>query len=240
MSMDEKDLKFDRKKHVCYSPKAKGIIQTRLLARYPKSKAEKLWEKIQLQYIDFLKDLPYLGGKNNPHNATAGTYDCIALFAYYEVLERKPSIEEIYEMNNEMLLPSFKILGRIVNLNHQLWQRILNLAFTATAKRDAKDAAQGVMGYLMNCAPYDKESGICYQFKRCPIAEFAKAHGYLSIMPAICNGDYPVMELLHGKLIRRHTCANGDVCDYRIVGDKNSAASEHMRKTDEKGYWYND
>lgn len=60
-----------------------------------------LWEKIQLKYVEYLQTLPYLGR----------TYDCIALFAYYEILDRKPSIQEIYEMNNEILLPPFRNLG---------------------------------------------------------------------------------------------------------------------------------
>ena len=47
----------------------------------------------------FLKDIPYLGGKKNTHNGVGGTYDCIMLFAYYEVLAPKPSINELYEMN---------------------------------------------------------------------------------------------------------------------------------------------
>ena len=35
------------------------------------------------------------------------------------------------------------------------------------------------------------------------------------------------------------TC-NADVCDYWIVGDESEAAKAHPKKTDDKGYWYND
>ena len=72
----------------------------------------------------------------------------------------------------------------------------------------------------MQTEPFDPKTGIHYRFEQCPIAEFAKAHDLLEIMPAICNGDYPAMELLHAGLIRTTTCANGNVCDYWIVGDK--------------------
>ena len=41
-------------------------------------------------------------------------------------------------------------------------------------------------------------------------------------------------------MIRKHTCANSNVCDYWIVGDKSEATKEHPKKTDEKEYWYND
>ena len=92
----------------------------------------------------------------------------------------------------------------------------------------------------MKVEPYDKNIGPKYIFERCPIAEFAKAHGYLDIMPAICNSDYPAMEMIHSHLIRKHTCANSDICDYWIVGDGSEAAKEHPKKIDDKGYWYND
>jgi hypothetical protein len=83
--MNEKKLNFDRKKHVCYSKKVKGIILEHLQLHYSTDKVNELFEKIQLQYVEFLKVLPYLGGKKCTHNGTGGTYDCIAIFAYYEV-----------------------------------------------------------------------------------------------------------------------------------------------------------
>ena len=86
--------------------------------------------------------------------------------------------------------------------------------------------------------PYSKD-GVRYHFDRCPVAEFAKAHGYLNIMPAFCNCDYPAMEYINAALIRKHTCANSDVCDYLIVGDESKTAKEHPKETDEQGYWYN-
>lgn len=54
---------------------------------YSEEEAKELWERIQLKYVEFLKDLPYLGGKKWVHNGAGGTYDCIAIFAYYEVQE---------------------------------------------------------------------------------------------------------------------------------------------------------
>lgn len=42
---------------------------------------------------------------------------------------------------------------------------------------------------------------LLYRFDRCPIAEFAKTHGYLDIMPAFYNSDYPAMECINAALI---------------------------------------
>lgn len=136
--MDEKSLNYDRKKHVCYSKKVKEVIQEHLHMHYSTEEAMELWEKIQLQYVEFLKDLPYLGGKRCTHNGVGGTYDCIAIFAYYEVQDQKPSVEELYEMNNQTFLPSFKILGKIVNANKPFLLRLMNVVFVSTAKKDRK------------------------------------------------------------------------------------------------------
>lgn len=238
--MKEKDLNFDRKKHICYSKRVKKIINEYLLRHYSETESKNKWEKIQLQYVEFLKDLPYLGGKKSGHNGTGGTYDCIAIFAYYEVLKEKTSINELYEMNNKTFLPSFQALGKIVNANSPIMLRILNMAFVSTAKKDSKNSDERPTGYIMNAEPFDKNRGIYYQFERCPIAEFAKKHNYLDIMPAFCNGDYPALEYIHAGLIRKHTCANSNICDYLIVGDKSPLLKEHQRKVDEKGYWYNE
>lgn len=238
--MDEKSLNYDRKKHVCYSKKVKEVIQEHLHMHYSAEEAMEFWEKIQLQYVEFLKDLPYLGGKRCTHNGVGGTYDCIAIFAYYEVQDQKPSVEELYEMNNQTFLPSFEFLGKIVNANKPFLLRLMNVAFVSTAKKDSKNLEKDPNGYIMKVEPYDKEKGIHYRFDRCPIAEFAKAHNYLDLMPAFCNGDYPAMNLMHAGLIRKHTCANSNTCDYWIVGDQSPYLKEHPRKKDEDGYWYND
>lgn len=239
--MKEKELPFDRKKHVCYSGKVKKVIQEHLRMHYPPREAAALWEKIQLQYVDFLRDLPYLGGKSCAHNRTGGTYDCIALFAYYEVQEEKPSLDELYEMNNETFLPAFETLGKwkFVNANHPLLLRLLHRSFVSAARKDNKLAPKMPTGYIMEVEPYDKQLGIRYQFRRCPIAEFAKAHDYLDIMPAFCNGDYPAMALMQAGLIRKQTCANSDHCDFWIVGSQSPYLEQYQRKIDEKGYWYN-
>lgn len=207
---------------------------------YPEEEAGKLWEKIQLQYVEFLKDFPYQGGKKNTHNGTGGTYDCIAIFAYYETLEPKPSVEELYEMNNQTFLPGFERLGKIVNVNHPILLHLMNFVFLMAAKKDRKHSEERPTGFIMKVAPYDKKMGIRYQFDRCPIAEFAKEHCYLDLMPAFCNGDYLAMKLMHAGLIRKHTCANSNICDYWIVGDESGYLKEHPRKTDERGFWYNE
>ena len=237
--MEEKELRFDRNKHVCYSKEMKAVLLRSIRQHTSPEHAEQLWEKTQRQYEVFLKDLPYLGGKACTHNRAGGTYDCIAVFAYYEAAEEKPSLQELSDILNAVLLPPFQRLGKLVNVNRPFLLPLMGKIFTSVAKKDNALADRCPTGYLMQTEPYDKKTGVQYRFTRCPIAEFAKAHGYLDLMPAFCNGDYPAMAALHAGLIRGSTCANGDFCDYWIVGDKLPFLQQHPMQTDEKRYFYN-
>lgn len=53
--------------------------------------------------------------------------------------------------------------------------------------------------FKMNVAPFDKGKPIYYEFTECPTAEFAKKHGLLEVMPALCNPDFTAMELIHAR-----------------------------------------
>lgn len=137
---------------------------------------------------------------------------------FYEAPDQKPTVDELYEINNAVFLPPFLRLGKLVKINSAGKLKLLAAAFQSAAKRDEKLSETVTSGYLMTAEPYDKAHGyVSYHFDRCPIAEFAKKHGYLNIMPAFCNGDYPAMEAIGAVLIRKHTCANSHICDYLIM-----------------------
>ena len=87
--MKENELIFDRTKHVCYSEAVKKVITDQLKKQFSEEKADILWKKIQLKYIEYLQTLPYLGGVKDNHNAPGGTYDCIALSPYLKKYPKK-------------------------------------------------------------------------------------------------------------------------------------------------------
>ena len=90
--------------------------------------------------------------------------------------------------------------------------------------------------YEMTVAPFEKDKPIYYEFTACPAAEFAIKHGMTDIMPALCNVDFASMELIHARLVRTTTCANGCKCDYTICGDKDPYLKSHPEYRDEAGY----
>ena len=97
--MNDDQLQFDRTCHVIYSKPCKAEIREKIAHHYPESQREAVWERVQMQYVDFLSDWRTdLGGKKNFHKGPGGNYDCIALMAYYVVCKDVTSLQEIEEM----------------------------------------------------------------------------------------------------------------------------------------------
>ena len=229
--MKDSQLQFDRRVHVLYSKPCKKQILSKIALHYPPEKQNAVWEQVQRQYADFLSDWRTdLGGKKNFHNGPGGNYDCVALMAYYVVCREVTSLAEIEEMEGELFLPAFRKL-KFVNCNRPLFKRLLYLAF-----RNAKRQCDRWGDFQMNLAPYDPAKPIYYEFTSCPTAEFARLHGLLEVMPALCNPDFAGMELIHARLVRKTTCANGCKCDYTICGDRDPLLKEHPEYQDEAGY----
>ena len=229
--MKDKDVQIDRTCHVLYTKPCKNEIQKKIALHYPPEKREAVWERVQLKYAEFLSDWRTdLGGKKNFHNGKGGTYDCIAIMSYYVICKSVTSFREIEEMEENLILPSFRRL-RFVDCNKPFWRKLMYKAFTS-----AKKGCDEWHDYEMKVAAYDKNKPIYYEFTACPAAEFAKKHGLTDIMPALCNVDYASMELLRARLVRTSTCADGCKCDYTICGDKDVYLKEHPEYRDAAGY----
>ncbi len=174
--MEEKYLDIALNCHVIYSDACKKIIQEKVAIHYPEDK-EEIWQQIQQQYVDYLKKWRTdLGGKRNYHNAQGGTYDSIAMMCYWVVCKEKTDIKEVEEMMNSQFLPSFSKLS-FVDINKPFWKKILYYSFKVAAKKCSKWP-----DYDMRVAPYKKDEPIYYEFKTCPIADFARELSLQEVM----------------------------------------------------------
>lgn len=233
--MKDSELKIDNSCHVLYSKPCKKQIRARIALHYPKEERERVWERVQIQYAAFLSDWRTdLGGRKNFHNGTGGTYDCIALMTYYTVCREFTDLKEIEEMESALFLPTFRILSKFVDCNKPFCKKLMYKSFKNAEKKCGK-----WHDYVMRVAPFNKDEPIYYEFKACPIAEFAKQHGLSEVMPSLCNPDFTAMELIHAKLVRKTTCSNGSKCDYAICGDKDPYLNDHPEYRDEVGYLRN-
>ena len=229
--MKDSKLNFDRTCHVLYTKPCKKQIRAKIALHYPLSQQEAVWERVQLQYVDFLKDWRTdLGGKKNFHNGKGGTYDCIALMAYYVVCKEVTTLSEIEEMEGNLFLTAFRKL-KFVNANRPFNKKLLYRAFV-----NAKKQCDTWGDFEMHIAPFEKDQPIYYEFTACPTAEFAKKHDLLEVMPALCNPDFEAMELIQARLVRKTTCSNGCKCDYTICGDRDEFLNAHPEYRDEAGY----
>lgn len=230
--MKDSELQFDRTCHVLYSKPCKKEILAKIALHYPEKEQNSVWEMVQRQYVIFLSDWRTdLGGKKNFHNGKGGTYDCIAVMSYYTVCRDVTSFREIEEIEENLVLPSFRALSKFVDCNKPFWKKLMYKAFSR-----AKSGCNKWHDYEMNVAPYNESKPIYYEFTACPAAEFAKKHHLTDIMPALCNVDYASMELLHAKLVRTTTCVDGCKCDYTICGDQDPYLKEHPEYRDEAGF----
>ena len=222
--MREKDLPFDRTKHVCYTKNAKKCVLKLLRRYYDEPTAAELWEKIQLQFCEYLKDEPALAGLK----ITTSIYDPILIFAWYAVVPDKPPLEEVQLDIYKSFFGSFDLMGKVFDLNHRAGNRLAARIFQKANDIRVDEIKRFPTSFRMGGCSYDKENGVVrYSFTQCPNAEFAKRHHLEDVLPVLCNCDHLAMQALHATLIREGTCCTGACCDYCIVGDQNPLAKEY-------------
>ena len=177
--MKDSELQFDRTCHVLYSRPCKKEILAKIALHYPEAEREAVWEKVQRQYVEFLSDWRTdLGGKKNFHNGAGGTYDCIAILSYYAACKAVTSFREIEEMEENLILPSFRKL-KFVDCNKPFFRKLMYKAFTR-----AKSLCDQWHDYEMDVAPFDPDKPIYYEFTACPAAEFANCADLDSAPPS--------------------------------------------------------
>lgn len=130
--------------------------------------------------------------------------------SYYTVCRDITSFREIEEMEESLILPTFRRLSGFVDCNRPLFRKLMHKAFLL-----AKRGCGKWHDYEMEVAPFDADKPIYYEFTACPAAEFAKKHGLEVIMPALCHLDYTMSEAGGGTdFVRQYTLASGGpYCD---------------------------
>ena len=178
--MKDSELQFDRTCHVLYSRPCKKEILAKIALHYPEAEREAVWEKVQRQYVAFLSDWRTdLGGKKNFHNGAGGTYDCIAILSYYAACKAVTSFREIEEMEENLILPSFRKL-KFADCNKPFFRKLMYKAFTR-----AKSLCDQWHDYEMDVAPFVPDKPIYYEFTACPAAEFASCADLDSAPPCL-------------------------------------------------------
>ncbi len=178
------------------------------------------YEQGRPAYYALLQAAPDLG-KDNPMLPTF--YESMVFVALWQGAEGQLSVADMRLVTEEVLsLPLLSIVGLVRNANKN--PRVLEDVLQDMHANEAWSAAhEGQCESVWRIAfdMHDHEQGISYDFTRCPIAEFCAAQGLEEFTPVLCDIDYPITKLIHGRLIREHTLAEGGPsCDYWIVPDE--------------------
>ena len=210
-------------------------IRSFLEKRYGAAEAERIWTDTKAGYLRNLADLPELGGKRSGH--AQAIYGSLLIFSLYPALPDHPPIAELQDFVQNLFMEPFVRLGRVFDLNRSLDMALIDKVFHRVGKRDRKDALVWPDGFHNVSEPFGrKERASRYRFTHCPVAEFAKTHGMLHVLPLMCNSDFFGIEQIHGTLIREGTCGIGEQCDYCVVGDRNPLADAYETIVDEQGF----
>ena len=222
--MKEKNLPIDRSKHKVHTRNARKCVLKLLGSCYDRKTTAELWEKIQLQYAEYLKDEPPL----RDLKVTASIYDPILIFAWYVTADRKPPREEVQREVCDSFFGSFNVLGRVFDLNRRRDFRLACRIFKKTSDIREEEIKRFPASFRMGFFDCDESNGVVrYSFTQCPNAEFVRRHALEDALPLMCNCDHLAMQKLHACLIREGTCGTSDRCDYCICGDRNPLAKEY-------------
>lgn len=199
-------------------------LLTRCASMYFPGEEKSLLEKTNRIYNDFQQETPSIGGRAN---MMAGNLDmAMALFAFYEATGRKLTGEHILEMGRWMA-ERMAFLSKLFDFNKPWLAKLMYRLYIPYAKKAAKNKANGrwgnTWGVMINPEHYTE--GCSFHLVGCPLVDFARKHRYMDIMPYLCQTDHITAALIHAKLLRKHTVAEGaDHCDYWYVGDRSSAS----------------
>ncbi|MBR1827894.1 MAG: L-2-amino-thiazoline-4-carboxylic acid hydrolase [Atopobiaceae bacterium] len=190
--------------------------------------AEAIVRKAEELFPVLYAKAPDIGGKEN---LMSYNLDLLILSAsFYEASDHRIDGEAITQMARE-LFGKYRFLRHIVNVNHPWQMKIIRNAmykrYVPYAKLVEEKVAQGEWGntWRVRVNPNNTDEGIAFDLVGCPLADYARANGYMNLLPYMCASDHLIPELVHAKLIRTHTCALGsETCDYWYVADESDTA----------------
>ena len=186
------------------------------------TEAEQIFQKAEAYYRDFLKDMPDLGENMMAKNML----DWFTILSFYEASDRRLDGEALLTIKRRAV-ERLKFLGKFVDGNKSQWPyRLFEKTYRKFIRMQQEHQAKGewMDSWKVELNPDHRTEGFCFHLVGCPIARYAKAHGYEDLLPYLCKTDHFLVEVLHTLLIRTQTEAlGGACCDYWYVGDQSPA-----------------
>ncbi len=150
--------------------------------------------------------------------------------SFYEASGHRIDGDAISEIARKVF-DKYRFIGKFINANRR-WQMklarsVLYKRYVPYVKLVEEKLSRGEWNntWRVKINPRNTGEGICFDVIGCPLADYARANGYMNLLPYMCASDHLLSGLAHAKLIRTHTCATGsDSCNFWYVGDGSDAA----------------
>lgn len=192
---------------------------------FPGEEKELLLKTNQI-YDRFKKETPAIGGSQN---MLASNLDmAMAFFAFYEATDKRLKGESVIEMAKWMT-EGLTFARKLIDFNKPWVAKLMYKLYIPYAKKAEKNTTNGKWGnaWKVIVNPENYTEGCSFHLVGCPLVDFAKKHGYMDIMPYLCETDHVTAGLMNAKLLRKHTVALGsESCDYWYVGTRSNTTKQ--------------
>ena len=192
-------------------------IRQALEKTHSASEIDRILTRTQALYNAFAAEAPAPGGMDllRPQY-----YGGLSVFAFYEAMNREIEADALQEILWRMLLGGGDIHKRTPirfpfsgTWLQRLAYALLRRYAAFTNKR--VDDGRWTNTWRLAVNPEGHKNGISMPLMHCPVAAFAKKHGYEHLMPLFCGSDFKVAERYGMRLVREHTEAEGfPDCDF--------------------------
>lgn len=183
-----------------------------------RSDGDALIRKAKPIYLDLLSKVEGVSDDNPMAKNITMSFVIIAVWL---ASERTITPEQMGRVTEAMLdIPLLRTFAGMIDMNTEKGIQ----SFSKMIRRSADWAEKHPEDWNTWDFHFDEHlhrDGFYYHFNHCPIADFCRKYGYEEINPVLCNIDHITMAMMHSRLIREHTVAEGaGICDYWTVGDK--------------------
>ncbi len=206
--------------------------------RYTKKKypgeSDRIIKKADELFPELYAKAPDIGGSENMMAYNLDMF--LIAVSFYEASDHRIDGNAIGEIAQDVY-GRLKFLRCFVNLNRKgtmkFFRRLMYKKYVPYARLVEDKLSRGEWGntWRIRVNPDDTSEGVRFDLVGCPLADYARANGYMDLLPHLCATDHVIPKLIHAKLIRTHTCALGsDSCDYWYVGDESETARNYKGK----------
>lgn len=159
-------------------------------------------------------------GADNP--MASNVYMCFVFLAAYRAAKGRITVSGLRTVSHEVLAwKPMKCMGLFMDANKPSGIAALRKKLVKSAEWLENHPEYKKVSWDFNFDETKHSEGYYYHFTQCPLNNFARREGLLDVLPVMCDIDFLTAGLMHAKLHRESTLAEGGrMCDYWYVGDR--------------------